>query len=58
MMIYGDVALRCSTITRLTSGLLFGTLTELFFDIVAFDVLLESQFFVLHLFHLTFEWNG
>jgi hypothetical protein len=58
MMIDRDVALRCSTITRLTSGLLFGTLTELFFDIVAFDVLLKSQFFVLHLFHLTFEWNG
>ena len=40
MMIDGDVALRCSTITWLTSGLLFGTFTELLFDIVAFDVLL------------------
>lgn len=57
MMIDGDAALRCSTITRLTSGLLFVTFTELLFDIVAFDVLLESQFFVLHLFHLTFDWS-
>ena len=49
----GNVALGGGAITGFTSGLFYGTLAELLFDIVAFDVLLESQFFVLHLFHLT-----